>query len=494
MLTSRSRRVASGTLALAGLTLMLAAPPAAAEPPDTIVLSGTVRDFRQAHVDFNVDPIDGTGHFAGNVDLTLAPGGRPVFTGNGFKVAAQWRNSGSEPIPPHLYMQGGGSGAVRVAEALGIHGNATFDSWDSSLGPYGGDNVGPAPDVDVGATMPDIAEPEGLGPSVGDLSLGDATITGGLHCHDLTINGTVGISGAVTILCEEDFTMAAHSALELLPGATLVLYVKQTVTILPHANLNANTGLPGLVTIYVLGDEELRISQPLGVVYAVIVAPNAHMRVMPTAEFFGTYVGKSLAVKANAGFHADGGAPVPVDVCGNLVSDLAGSVAVDSSGAIHSADSFREWYRDTLGVSLSAAHSITLVRDHSGVYEYSDDAFYPIDGVLFGNEGDAHNYYFTYAITAHFEYEACRGQYIEFMGADDAWMFVDDVMAMDLGGVVPGTEQVVELDRLGLQDGEVYDLRFFFAHRYPAPPAFRLRTNVELWSDAVVVAASFPCD
>jgi hypothetical protein len=99
---------------------MLAAPPAAAEPPDTIVLSGTVRDFRQAHVDFNVDPIDGTGHFAGNVDLTLAPGGRPVFTGNGFKVAAQWRNSGSEPIPPHLYMQGGGSGAVRVAEALGI--------------------------------------------------------------------------------------------------------------------------------------------------------------------------------------------------------------------------------------------------------------------------------------------------------------------------------------------------------------------------------------
>ena len=196
----------------------------------------------------------------------------------------------------------------------------------------------------------------------------------------------------------------------------------------------------------------------------------------------------------NAGFHADGGAPVPVDVCGNLVNDLAGSVAVNSTGAIHSAESFDEWYRDTLGVSLSAAHSITLVRDLSGVYEYSDGAFYPIDGVLFGNEGDAHNYYFTYAITAQFEYKACRGQFIEFMGADDAWMFVDDVMAMDLGGVVPETEQVIELDRLGLQDGEVYDLRFFFAHRYLAPPAFHLRTNVELWSDAVVVAASFPCD
>ncbi|MHC4127096.1 MAG: fibro-slime domain-containing protein [Planctomycetota bacterium] len=480
--------------ALVGLLGLACVQDAGAEPSETIVLSGTVRDFRQAHVDFKVEPPQGTGHCAGNIDLGLGVEDRPAFTGSGFKLASQWRNAGGEPIPPHLYLEAGGPGAVRVAEAPNVDGNATFDSWDSSLGPYGGENVGPAPEVEVGAPMRDIPEPGGLGPSVGDTSLDDATLNGDLHCDSLTINGTVVVSGRVTVLCEADFTMAAHSALELAPGATLALYVKKAVTILPHANLNANPGLPGLVTIYVLGDQELRISQPLGVVYAVVVAPNAHMQVMPNAEFFGAYVGKSLEVKANAGFHVDGGVALPVDVCGNLVNDSTGSPAMHSTGAIHSADSFDQWYRDDLGVSLSAAHSITLIRDHTGVYEYSDSAFYPIDGVLFGNEGDAHNYYFTYAITAQFEYKACGGQFIEFKGSDDAWMFVNDVLALDLGGIVPGTEQVVELDRLGLRDGEVIELRFFFAHRYPAPPAFNLWTNVELLAEAAEDTASFPCD
>jgi fibro-slime domain-containing protein len=370
------------------------------------------------------------------------------------------------------------------------------DTWDSSCGRYGEDGceIGPTPDIEVGAPMPDIAPPSGMPSSVGDLSLSDSTISGKLHCDDLTINGTVEIVGHVTVLCEGDFTLATHSDLVLREGATLDLYVQRGVTIMPHANLNANTGMPGLVTIYVLGDQELRISQPLGVVYAAIVAPNAHTRVMPNAEFYGVYVGKSLELQANGGFHVDGNTTVPLFVCSHVVDDLGGSAGAGSPGAIHAADSFDQWYRDDLGVSLSAAHSITLVRDGSGVYGYTDNAFYPIDGLLFGNEGDAHNYYFTYAITARFEYKACTDQYVEFMGADDAWMFVDDALAMDLGGIIPGTPQVVELDRLGLEGGRVYELRFFFAHRHPAPPAFHMWTNVELQAEASEETANFPCD
>ncbi len=33
--------------------------------------------------------------------------------------------------------------------------------------------------------------------------------------------------------------------------------------------------------------------------------------------------------------------------------------------------------------------------------------------------------YFTYTIDAHFEYTGCSDQFIEFLGADDAWIYVD---------------------------------------------------------------------
>ena len=61
-------------------------------------------------------------------------------------------------------------------------------------------------------------------------------------------------------------------------------------------------------------------------------------------------------------------------------------------------------------------------------------------------------------------------------------------------GIGAGTEQVVELDRLGLEDGDVYSMQLFYANRAPDDSEFHLRTNVELFSDDVVVTVSLPFD
>jgi hypothetical protein len=293
-------------------------------PPERIVLNGVVRDFLKEHEDFDVEPIDGTGHCAGNIAQTLGADGRPVFTAEGFMVETQWLNPGGRPIPPHLFRAGiGGMGILRLAEAPEVSPLATFDTWDSSVGPYGGDNVGPAPQVEVGAAMPQLTEPQGIGSSAGDVTLDMAMLTGEMHCDDLTITGRVLIGGPVTILCEGEFRLETHAEVVLQPGASLELYVKQGVKVMPHADLNANTGRPDQVVIYVLGDEEMRISQPHGVVYAAVVAPDAHMRVMPNADFYGTLIGKSLELQPNSGFHMDAATTIPIDACGNVIDDTA---------------------------------------------------------------------------------------------------------------------------------------------------------------------------
>src|SRR5690606_18090888 len=128
---------------------------------------GTVRDFHKDDAGFAVTPNGGNGHYAGNVGLTIGDDAVPTFTGTGFRVASQWRNAGLDPIPPHLFVSGSPAGGiVTVVNLPTINNHPTIDSFDSSIGPYGGANVGPEPNwVQVQASdMPVLSAPSPLPP------------------------------------------------------------------------------------------------------------------------------------------------------------------------------------------------------------------------------------------------------------------------------------------------------------------------------------------
>jgi fibro-slime domain-containing protein len=179
-----------------------------------------------------------------------------------------------------------------------------------------------------------------------------------------------------------------------------------------------------------------------------------------------------------------GGGGVMTTLCTNPFSDTAGTAiaagVIDASGGITSAETFGEWFRPVMEKNMGLLHSITLVDDGTGVYTYIDDEFHPIDGRGLENEGQPHNHFFTYHIAADFTYQVCGNQFIEFDGADDAWIFVNGQLVMDRGGVLPGVSQIIEMDRLGLEDKGLYQVHFYYAQRQAVTAAFHLRTNIPL--------------
>jgi fibro-slime domain-containing protein len=73
------------------------------------------------------------------------------------------------------------------------------------------------------------------------------------------------------------------------------------------------------------------------------------------------------------------------------------------------------------------------------------------------------------------------------------WVFIDNKLVIDRGGDNWVRHQFVELDRLGLMDGETYRLDFFFAERRRDDSNCRITTTLSL-ENVGAVSVSGPFD
>ncbi len=90
------------------------------------------------------------------------------------------------------------------------------------------------------------------------------------------------------------------------------------------------------------------------------------------------------------------------------------------------------------------------------------------------------NYSFTMEMHRKFTYK--QGQVFSFTGDDDVWVFINNRLVIDLGGIHEAKKRSVNLDTLGLTEGDEYWFDFFYCERAVSESNMYLTTNLLMYA------------
>ncbi|MHC5002033.1 MAG: hypothetical protein ACYTJ0_02820, partial [Planctomycetota bacterium] len=362
-------------VALVAVKVFITGRPAAVkaeEPPAEVRLRGAVRDFRSSHQDFDLSST--TGHCALNVAPELGATGRPEHLGTGLQVTEQWYDMDRNPIMPYFDEPGlpGGHFDVDIYDAYTdkarYHKHQYDDEYDVTYIDVINDGRLLFRPVVQPSTYPNSLRMEFLNPHH---SSGTYTIEAGgiLHTGDSQEGFELVFDPATLTQCRVDF-------------ATL-MDMKRTSP----------------------GDSQKDVADRDDSFAIRMWDVSSGNLVYEICVYHHTSDTEPFTIETSGGTHKG------EDSCGDPIEDDLGRFSGACNGGVTDTASFAQWFRDALGVNLSASHTITLKRNGDGVYEYLTDKFFPIDDRLFGNEDHTHNNFFTYAISATFTYNACTDQF-----------------------------------------------------------------------------------
>ncbi len=244
--------------------------------------------------------------------------------------------------------------SIAVFDKVEVKGTGLVDSYDSTLGAYGGANVaaeatastnsykdraihvkdngvflgnvyvqqgsdpskvvkvensgvisGPTGVINVAVPIP-LAEAPEIAPNLGNVTYSSGTTTINSSCTygDLKVEGTaiLQIDGEIQIVCTNNVTLQQSAQIQLLPGATLDIYTRQDVHVEDSAQVNVNTADPSVLTWHLV-DKKLLL-EGSSQMYGTVRGRMGTLEVKDDSTLHGTFQGKKCKVE-NGSFHVD---------------------------------------------------------------------------------------------------------------------------------------------------------------------------------------------
>ena len=145
---------------------------------------------------------------------------------------------------------------------------------------------------------------------------------------------------------------------------------------------------------------------------------------------------------------------------------------------------------------------LTLKKSDDGKWSFNSDdmgGFFPLDSFNDSNNikyfdrtnpadptGRMHNFHFSMEMHLQFIYYKNKGLEFDFKGDDDLWIFINNQLAVDLGGLnyLATDTLLVDTLHIGLVDGQTYNMDIFYAERNPVGSNLIIQTTMDLENSA----------